>query len=95
MKKSRQGVVVSNKMKKTVVVKVERRLRHAFYEKTVRSFKNFKAHDENNQCSIGDVVELIETRPLSKGKCWRVVRIVGKKEVKLSDLPKNRGREGK
>lgn len=73
-RKTREGIVVSDKMQKTVVVQVERVFRHPFYDKVVRSATKFKAHDEEGQCKIGDLVEIMETRPLSKDKCWRVVR---------------------
>lgn len=76
-RKVRQGLVVSNKMDKTVVVKVERRIQHPLYGKTVLRTGKFKAHDELN-CDIGDTVELMETRPLSKEKRWRVTRIIEK-----------------
>lgn len=75
-RKVRQGKVVSNKMDKTVVVAVERRVRHPLYGKYVRKTTKFKAHDEENTCNEGDIVEIMETRPLSKEKSWRVVRIV-------------------
>ncbi|HLH81041.1 MAG TPA: 30S ribosomal protein S17 [Chthonomonas sp.] len=75
-RKVRQGKVVSNKMDKTVVVAVERRVRHPLYGKIVRKTTKFKAHDEENSCNEGDIVEIMETRPLSKEKCWRVVRIL-------------------
>jgi small subunit ribosomal protein S17 len=77
-RKVRQGRVVSNKMDKTVVVGIERLLRHPLYGKTVRRTRHFKAHDAQNECSIGDMVEIMETRPISKEKRWRVVRIVEK-----------------
>jgi small subunit ribosomal protein S17 len=70
--KSRVGVVKSNKMDKTVVVEVERRVRHAKYGKFVTRRMKYKAHDEQNACSIGDTVRIVETRPLSKDKRWRV-----------------------
>lgn len=72
--KVREGVVVSNKMEKTVVVQVERVFRHPLYQKLMRVAKKFKAHDELRQCKVGDRVEIMETRPLSKDKCWRVIR---------------------
>ncbi len=72
------GVVVSNKMDKTVVVKVERRFLHPRYGKPVVRHKKFMAHDENNICEEGDVVKIMETRPLSKRKRWRVVEIIAK-----------------
>lgn len=77
-RKVRVGVVVSDRMEKTVVVAVERIMRHPLYGKTVKRTKKFHAHDENNECRVGDVVEIMETRPLSKLKRWRVARIVQK-----------------
>lgn len=71
-----QGVVVSDKMDKTVVVKVARVYRHPFYGKVVTSHAKYKAHDEKNECKIGDVVQLIESRPLSAEKRWAVKKIV-------------------
>ena len=76
VRKVRVGKVVSNKMDKTVVVVVERKVPHALYNKPMVSTKRFKAHDENNECQIGDTVKIVETRPLSKDKCWRVVEII-------------------
>ena len=76
VRKVRVGKVVSDKMDKTVVVAVERKVPHALYNKTMVSTKRFKAHDENNECQIGDTVKIVETRPLSKDKCWRVVEIL-------------------
>ena len=73
VRKVRVGKVVSDKMDKTVVVAVERKVPHALYNKPMVSTKRFKAHDENNECQIGDTVKIVETRPLSKDKCWRVV----------------------
>ena len=76
VRKVRVGKVVSDKMEKTVVVAVERKVPHALYNKPMVSTKRFKAHDENNECQIGDIVKIVETRPLSKDKCWRVVEIL-------------------
>ncbi len=76
LRKSRVGVVVSNKMTKSISVKVERRLRHPLYGKSVKMSKKFMAHDENNDAKIGDVVRITETRPLSKNKRWRLVEII-------------------
>ena len=76
VRKIRVGKVVSDKMDKTVVVAVERKVPHALYNKPMVSTKRFKAHDENNECQIGDTVKIVETRPLSKDKCWRVVEIL-------------------
>jgi small subunit ribosomal protein S17 len=78
LRKERVGVVVSNKMEKSIVVKVERRLRHPKYGKFVKRSTNFMAHDQNNECQIGDTVKIAETRPLSKSKCWRLVQIIEK-----------------
>jgi small subunit ribosomal protein S17 len=72
------GTVISDKMDKTVVVSVERVVRHPLYGKTVRRTVKFKAHDENNECRVGDRVRIMETRPLSKDKRWRVMQIVEK-----------------
>jgi small subunit ribosomal protein S17 len=77
-RKVRQGKVVSAKMEKTIVVAVETRVRHPLYGKFMRRTKKFKAHDETRQCGEGDVVEIMETRPLSKDKNWRLLRIVEK-----------------
>ena len=76
VRKVRVGKVVSDKMDKTVVVAVERKVPHALYNKPMVSTKRFKAHDENNECQVGDTVKIVETRPLSKDKCWRVVEII-------------------
>ena len=80
-KKTRIGYVVSNKMDKTVVVSVETFKRHPLYRKTIRRAIKYKAHDEKNECGEGDKVRIIETRPLSKEKRWRVEEIITKKEV--------------
>ncbi len=77
-RKTKVGVVVSNKMDKTITVSVEDFVRHALYGKAVKRTKKFKAHDEMNECSIGDTVRIMETRPLSKSKRWRLVEIVEK-----------------
>jgi len=76
--KVREGVVVSDKMDKTVVVSVSRLVKHPRYKKYVKQRKRYKAHDEENSCSVGDQVVIAETRPLSKDKRWRVQRIVEK-----------------
>lgn len=76
MRKTRVGVVVSDKMDKTVVVAVERLVQHPLYKKTIKRTTKFKAHDENNECRVGDKVLIMETRPLSKEKRWRVVQIL-------------------
>ncbi len=77
-RKTKVGVVVSNKMDKTITVSVEDFVRHSLYGKAVKRSKKFKAHDEENVCSIGDTVKIMETRPLSKDKRWRLVEIVEK-----------------
>jgi small subunit ribosomal protein S17 len=78
LRKERIGVVVSNKMDKSIVVKVERKVKHPLYGKFVKKSTKFMAHDEKNECTIGDTVRIMETRPLSKNKCWRLVEIVEK-----------------
>lgn len=77
-RKVRIGKVRSNKTDKTVTVRVKRIFRHPLYERVIRRSDSYKAHDQNNECGNGDVVEIMETRPLSKTKRWRVVRIVEK-----------------
>lgn len=72
------GRVLSNKMNKTVVVEVERSVIHPMYRKVLRRVSKFKAHDEQNVCNIGDRVRMVETRPISKGKHWRVVEVIEK-----------------
>ncbi|MBL7795402.1 MAG: 30S ribosomal protein S17 [Saprospiraceae bacterium] len=76
LRKQKTGVVVSNKMDKTIAVQVERRLMHPLYGKFVKRSKKFFAHDEENTCNIGDKVRIMETRPLSKMKRWRLVEIL-------------------
>ncbi len=78
LRKERIGVVVSNKMEKSIVVAVERKEKHPMYGKFVKKTTKFVAHDEKNECSIGDTVRIMETRPLSKSKNWRLVEIVEK-----------------
>ena len=80
-RKVRIGKIVSNKMNKTVVVLVEDLKRHPMYKKVIKHQAKFKAHDEGNECEIGDVVRIIETRPLSKDKRWRVDEILKRKET--------------
>lgn len=75
-RKVRIGKVVSDKMDKTIVVATEKLVAHPLYKKEVKETKKYKAHDENNQCKIGDIVKIMETRPLSKDKRWRLVEIV-------------------
>ncbi|SDG52215.1 SSU ribosomal protein S17P [Marvinbryantia formatexigens] len=78
LRKTRTGKVVSNRMEKTIVVAVEDHVKHPLYKKVVKSTYKLKAHDENNECNIGDTVKVMETRPLSKDKRWRLVEIVEK-----------------
>lgn len=80
-RKIRVGKVVGNRMSKTVTVVVERRRAHPLYGKSIRHRTKFKAHDENNTCQIGDLVQIMETRPLSKTKRWRIVEILERKEI--------------
>lgn len=75
-RKLRQGVVTSDKMEKTVVVTINNLVRHPIYGRILKRDKKLKVHDENNDAHIGDAIEIMETRPLSKDKCWRLVRIV-------------------
>ena len=78
LRKTRVGVVVSDKMDKTIVVAVEHKVKHPLYKKYIMRTKKLKAHDENNECGIGDRVKVMETRPLSKDKRWRLVSIIEK-----------------
>jgi len=80
-RKPRTGEVISDKMAKTIVVRVERRFQHPRFKKVVTSFKKFYAHDEKNEAKVGDVVLIEETRPLSKTKSWRLVQVVEKNET--------------
>ncbi|MEQ8583686.1 MAG: 30S ribosomal protein S17 [Marinoscillum sp.] len=76
LRKERVGQVVSNKMQKTITIKVDRKVKHPIYGKFIRKTTKFSAHDENNDCNIGDTVRIMETRPLSKNKRWRLVEIL-------------------
>lgn len=78
LRKTRVGLVVSNKMDKTITVAVERQVAHPIYKKYFKKTTKFMAHDESNQCGIGDTVKIAETRPLSKNKRWRLIEIVEK-----------------
>ena len=78
LRKTRTGRVVSNKMDKTIVVAIEDNVKHPLYNKIVKTTTKFKAHDENNECSVGDIVTIMETRKISKDKNWRLVEIVEK-----------------
>ena len=75
-RKVREGIVVSNKMTKSIVVEVERKFKHPKYGKFLKKTSRFMAHDENQDCNIGDTVRIMETRPLSKNKCWRLIEII-------------------
>jgi len=77
-RKTRIGVVVSDKMDKTAVIAVERLIKHPVYKKYIKRTTKFKAHDQKNECQVGDIVKIMETRPLSKTKRWRVVEILEK-----------------
>ena len=76
LRKERIGVVTSNKMEKSIVVSIERKVKHALYGKFLKKTSKFVAHDEENSCNEGDTVKIMETRPLSKSKCWRLVQII-------------------
>ena len=78
LRKERVGVVVSNKMDKTIVFAIKDNVTHPLYKKIIKRTVKFKAHDENNECSIGDRVSIMETRPISKDKRWRLVKIIEK-----------------
>lgn len=78
LRKTRIGVVTSNKMDKTITIAVERKVKHPMYGKFLKKTTKFHAHDEKNECTIGDIVKIMETRPLSKTKRWRLVEIVEK-----------------
>ena len=78
LRKQREGIVTSNKMDKTITVEVQRRVKHPIYGKFVKKTSKLTAHDEQNQCDIGDLVRVMETRPISKNKRWRLTEIVEK-----------------
>ena len=78
LRKTRIGIVTSNRMEKSITVSVERRVKHPIYGKFVKKTTKFHAHDEKNECTIGDTVRIMETRPLSKTKRWRLVEVVEK-----------------
>jgi small subunit ribosomal protein S17 len=92
-RKTKTGIVVSDKMQKTVVVRIERTYRHPLYKKVMKEFAKFKAHDESNQCKTGDLVEIMETRPISRDKRWRVVKVLGKGKLAVYDRPKKKEKE--
>ncbi len=76
LRKERTGLVISSKMEKSIVVEIERKVKHPIYGKFVKKTSRFSAHDEKNECNIGDMVRIMETRPLSKNKCWRLIEII-------------------
>ena len=76
LRKERIGLVVSNKMEKSIAIIVERKVKHPIYGKFVKKKSKFIAHDEKNDCNVGDTVRIMETRPISKSKCWRLVEII-------------------
>ena len=80
LRKTRVGKVVSNKMDKTIVVAIEDHVKHPLYKKIVKRTYKLKAHDENNECRVGDTVRIVETRPLSRDKRWRVEKIVARQD---------------
>ena len=80
LRKTRVGLVVSNKMDKTIVVVVERRVKDPLYKKYVKQTRRFMAHDENNECEVGDRVRIMETRPLSRLKRWRLAQVIEKRK---------------
>ena len=81
LRKERIGVVVSNKMQKSIVVEIERREKHPIYGKFIKKTSRFMAHDEKEECNIGDTVRIMETRPLSKRKHWRLVEIIERAKI--------------
>ncbi len=76
LRKERIGIVMSNKMDKSIVISVERKVKHAIYGKFVKMTSKFMAHDDKNDCNIGDTVKIMEIKPMSKNKCWRLVEII-------------------
>ena len=86
LRKERIGQVVSNKMEKTITIAVEKKVKHPKYGKFVSTTKKFTAHDENNECGVGDTVKIMETRPLSKNKRWRLVEVL-EKAIKRTYYP--------
>ena len=78
LRKERSGIVVSNLMDKSITVLVERRVKHKMYGKFIKKSKKFFAHDEKNICGIGDIVSIMETKPMSKNKCWRLIKVIEK-----------------
>jgi len=87
-RKVKRGVVIRSKTAKTVMVEVEQVMRHPLYQKVIRLYKKFMVHDENKQSVVGDLVEIMETRPISKSKRWRVVKIIGKGKISMRELTK-------
>ena len=87
-RKTKEGIVVSDKMSKTVVVEIERKVRHPLYQKVIRITNTFKAHDEEETCSVGDKVRIMEVRPMSSGKRWVVMEVMGKKKEHIEEEDK-------
>jgi small subunit ribosomal protein S17 len=87
-RKIKEGVVISDKMSKTVVVQTERKVRHPLYQKVIRISNTFKAHDEGETCSVGDTVRIMEVRPMSSDKRWVVIKVLGKKKEFIEDEDK-------
>ena len=93
-RKTLLGEVVSARMHKTITVMVERRVRHPIYERVIKRSKKYHAHDERNQCQIGDVVRIVETRPLSRTKCWRLQEIVRRRiDATLASATVSKGQD--
>jgi small subunit ribosomal protein S17 len=87
-RKTKEGIVISDKMSKTVVVQIERKVRHPLYQKVIRITNKFKAHDEGETCSVGDKVRIMEIRPMSADKRWVVIKVLGKKKEFIEDEDK-------
>jgi small subunit ribosomal protein S17 len=90
IRKTKNGIVVSNKMKKTVVVEVVRTSPHPLYDKVMQAYTRYKVHDEENKCNVGDMVEIMETKPISRDKRWRVMKVLGKGKLRGREMPKKR-----
>ena len=90
LRKTKVGVVTSNKMDKSITISVQRRLRHPMYGKFVKKSTKFMAHDEKNECNEGDTVRIMETRPLSKSKRWRLVEVIERAKQNLFFIPQPR-----
>lgn len=92
LRKELVGIVLSDKMQKTIVVQTRRKARHPLYGKVIEKAEKFKAHDEKNEAKIGDTVRIVETRPLSKDKCWRLVEVINRgRTSSTTDLKETEG----